>query len=279
MWPGCCDISDVPTSSEPYRKLLLLRIVASSSTTQLGFPGEWPDVSSDAQQGREGGSAPVDEHESADQAQARKGPWQEAGDKESEAFHARIAASRQAIRPSRTSTDVAGEASSGEGVANVRELEHALRSSLARLENLEDTRHCRLDKLKNEAIEEGLKIVEYERKRSEGQTEVLMKRIQFLSEELDDAKKHLSSQRQDYEELLEAAKELSEERDRAIKGQPRMCSSGGGRKERVCGLPSLWSMPFAFLWSPCATPCAAGGDPGDRSERSERLTERSNLSV
>jgi len=203
----------------------------------------------------------------------------EAGDKESEAFHARIAASRQAIRPSRTSTDVAGEASSGEGVANVRELEHALRSSLARLENLEDTRHCRLDKLKNEAIEEGLKIVEYERKRSEGQTEVLMKRIQFLSEELDDAKKHLSSQRQDYEELLEAAKELSEERDRAIKGQPRMCSSGGGRKERVCGLPSLWSMPFAFLWSPCATPCAAGGDPGDRSERSERLTERSNLSV
>jgi len=94
-------------------------------------------------------------------------------------------------------------------------------------------------------VSAGMVLVEEERKRGEEQCAVLVKRIQFLSEELEEARTLLEQERESYAELLEAAKELADERKHADEKPNRKCDtncSGGQSFDagRVCSLGWLW---------------------------------------
>jgi len=147
---------------------------------------------------------------------------------------------------------------------NVRELEDALRTCISRLNRLEGGTNDRNrdEWRKQEAMLAGLTLVEEERKRGEDQCSVLLKRIQFLSEELDEARSQLDTQRENYAELLEAAKELAEDKDKVERSRSAPLFSFPGSKVqtaptngsntsmgggRVCEI-ALCSNPFAFLW-------------------------------
>mmetsp|Transcript_11755 Transcript_11755/g.40594 ORF Transcript_11755/g.40594 Transcript_11755/m.40594 type:complete len:229 (-) Transcript_11755:359-1045(-) len=91
---------------------------------------------------------------------------------------------------------------------NVKELERILRMNIDRLNHIEEDRNV---KWKDEAIKHGLKMVDEERKRGDAERMILLKRIEFLSEELEESKNQLVAKTKECDELFEVAQELSEE--------------------------------------------------------------------
>jgi hypothetical protein len=102
-------------------------------------------------------------------------------------------------------------------------LEDMLQKSLDRLAALESERATRFRQCREEAMKHGMKMVEEEQRRRDMEHTVMMRRIQLLSDELQETKHALAQKEEECDELLEAAQELS------VHG-----NADAERKDRAC---------------------------------------------
>ena len=155
----------------------------------------------------------------------------------------------------------------------------------------------RVAKFKQEAMEEGMRLVEQERKQNEEMHLLLRKRIEFLTEELENTRAELGVKEKECNELMEVATELDKELTSAQCSEQHDAEDGDlsqphrsqswlhmlqqnllpGAKDtkgesqaapsRVCAVPSFWSM--------FATHQKEGGAVTQTSRRSEAAASES----
>eukprot|EP00292_Cryptomonas_paramecium_P020938 CAMPEP_0113710140 /NCGR_PEP_ID=MMETSP0038_2-20120614/29981_1 /TAXON_ID=2898 /ORGANISM="Cryptomonas paramecium" /LENGTH=176 /DNA_ID=CAMNT_0000636143 /DNA_START=83 /DNA_END=609 /DNA_ORIENTATION=+ /assembly_acc=CAM_ASM_000170 len=111
-----------------------------------------------------------------------------------------------ASRPSKDRSEGHGTRSKQETEVDVAQLN----SLLTKLSTLESEKNDRYERWKQEAVEHGMKMVELERKRSDEEHAILLRRIAFLSEELEETKKLLQVKTRECEEIADIAEHLSE---------------------------------------------------------------------
>eukprot|EP00293_Proteomonas_sulcata_P008630 CAMPEP_0184292712 /NCGR_PEP_ID=MMETSP1049-20130417/4420_1 /TAXON_ID=77928 /ORGANISM="Proteomonas sulcata, Strain CCMP704" /LENGTH=306 /DNA_ID=CAMNT_0026600585 /DNA_START=784 /DNA_END=1705 /DNA_ORIENTATION=- len=116
-------------------------------------------------------------------------------------------------------------------------IESVLQKSLSRLDELEGSK-VRYEKWKNDAIKHGLRMVEEERTRGQVEREILLRRISFLTEELEETKSSLDAKKRDYEELMEAAQEIS-----ATASHADMCERDLDANSEFSYGPSMMASP------------------------------------